>query len=120
MFIRFLMLCSVLALAGCDLMVGCDFSTVPHIRVVVQDSITGQPLAGDDVMVIAFDGEYADTATGSPASFVAAFERPGTYLVQVTAPGYETWIRENVRVRRLRSDCEDPTTELIVRMQPVQ
>ncbi len=72
------------------------------LTVQVRDSVTGAP-AGHDALVIARDGAYADTLSSFPFSsdsvtFVGAGERPGRYVVTVSKPGYQLWVRDGVEV----------------------
>jgi hypothetical protein len=95
---------------------GCDSILIPGIAVTVLDSISSQRLVVDGVSVVAIDRALADTGRVSPdGRFRVLAERPGVYRVQVTAPGYLTWVREGVRVER--GDCSDRTVELTARMR---
>jgi hypothetical protein len=108
-----------LAAANCDVLSsGCDPILRPGLRTTVVDSISGQPLSSDVVTVIAIDGVYADTGRVAEdgRSFVGVIDRPGRYRVEVRAPGYSTWVLENVLVEG-PDECSNPVTELTARMQ---
>jgi hypothetical protein len=81
---------------------GCDANLVPGISVTVVDKATGISFAGD-VTVVATEGSYTETVhppplPAGPRLASLAYERPGTYRVEVQAPGYVTWVATNVRV----------------------
>src|SRR5262245_34964679 len=107
----------VLATTGCNF--GCDPLLTPGIRVTVLDSISNKRLGVNNVTVVAIHGTFADTArVGADGRFAATVERPGTYRVQVTAPGYSPWQQQGVRVEA-PGDCGNPdrTIELTARMR---
>src|SRR5262245_35737132 len=86
-----------LATTGCN--VDCDPLLPPGIRVTVLDSISNQRLGMYNFTVVAIHGTSVDTAlVGADGRFAATVERPGTYRVQVTAPGYSPWQQQGVRV----------------------
>jgi hypothetical protein len=89
---------------------GGDAESRPGIVVEIRDAQTGAP-AWYDAVVITTDGAYADTVQASLLGFPpsardsvvglwTARDRPGTYDVRITHPGYEPWEREGIRVRR--------------------
>jgi hypothetical protein len=47
---------------------------------------------------LARDGPFVEQLQSFGGQLSGAFEREGTYDVWVTAPGYQTWLRENVTV----------------------
>jgi hypothetical protein len=107
---------SVLTACGGD----CTLILLPGIRVTIVDGATGNPFAGD-VTVTVTDGSY--TETDSPPPLPAgprvsnlAGERPGTYRVEVRAPGHVTWVKTNVRVRS--GDCHVKTVDLTAELEP--
>lgn len=111
-------------LGGCDALsneVICTAILVYGIRVTVQDSVSGAPVASG-AQLIARDGAYADTASfpanqpnfdGLPLQ--AAPERPGTYIVTVRKTGFGDWVR-NVTVVR-EDECHVRSVELTARLQ---
>ena len=108
----------VLALSGCELLgIGtvCTLEERPAITVALVDSITGEAIVPDSLLVVAADGEYADTVRGLVPGGVA-HEREGIYRVTVQASGYAPWIRENVRVTA--DECHVRTVELVARLHP--
>lgn len=85
----------LLATGGCQLFPGCDQVLISGITVTVLDSITGGPLATDGARVVAIDGAFADTAVAlaDGRTHVGVYFRSGVYRVEVTSPGYSTWVR---------------------------
>ncbi len=70
------------------------------LSVEVHDARTGEPAAIGARGLIR-EGTYTDTLTAVSASALMALntvERPGTYGVTVTRPGYRTWTAEGVKV----------------------
>lgn len=92
------------------------------VQVNVTDARNGGPPSTQPTLVVK-DGAFADTAVGpSPGTvtrvFVAAaVERPGTYDVTVTAPGYLTWTKSGVQVGRGKCDKVE-TARLTAELQP--
>jgi len=93
----------------------CLTYAAPAVTVDVRDRRDGAPLSAP-IRVVVRDGAYADTAaafplgsspSSQPAATLAglALERPGTYVVEVTAPGYAPWRRAGVRVGRTTDGC---------------
>jgi hypothetical protein len=98
----------------------CTAILLPGIRVTIVDGTTGNPFAGD-VTVTVTDGSYTETDSppplpAGPRVSSLAGERPGTYRVEVLAPGYVTWVRTNVRVTR--DDCHVRTVDLTAELEP--
>jgi hypothetical protein len=99
---------------------GCDTILIPGISVTVVDKSTGNPFAGD-VAVIATEGSYTETINppplpAGPRLASLAYERPGTYRVEVQAPGYVTWVATNVRVTH--DGCHVETVQLTAELEP--
>lgn len=110
------------ALTGCQLLgVGreCDSSLTMGITVTVVDSTAGSPISSSEVLVIASDGAYADTATSANSLpsrlFFVVEDRRGTYTVKVLVPGYQPWIKEAVEVTQ--DDCHVRPVSLTARLQ---
>lgn len=92
----------VLTLGGCVPGFACDSLGAYAVNVEVQDSATGASIVRGATLVVR-DGAYADSMrmeSDMPPVLAAAAERPGIYEVLVRRPGYQTWTREGVRVRR--------------------
>lgn len=106
----------VLGMSGCELLgIGtvCTQEERPAVTVALVDSITGEAIVPGSLLVVAADGEYADTIRGlAPGGL--AYEREGTYRVTVQASGYAPWVRENVRVTS--DECHVRTVELVARL----
>lgn len=108
------------ALVGNGCAQGCDTVLVPGINITVVDGATGNAFEGD-LTVTATEGSYAETSNlpappGGPRIMSLAYERPGTYRVEIQAAGYETWVRTNVRV--IRNDCHVETVLLTAELVP--
>src|SRR4051812_42210534 len=76
----------------------CYAYAAPAVEVEIADAATGAPLASVARGAVR-DGRYVDSLEfGPPAVRVrrAAYERPGTYAVEVLAPGYLPWRAEGV------------------------
>lgn len=99
----------------------CTADVVPAIVVTIRDSVSGNPLASL-ATATAREGAYADvlvpyTSNGSGLlSRSGAFERPGTYAVEVVVPGYSTWTAVGIRVDKLV--CHVNTQALVARLRP--
>ena len=95
-----------LALAGCDgsgVGLECTAILIHGIHLTVIDAATGLPPDAPEVAAVARDGGYAHGVVvprrGVEAGPIALVEdRAGTYDLEVAAPGYATWRREDVRV----------------------
>jgi hypothetical protein len=92
--------------------------------VTVRDSASGAPLATGATATLR-EGGYSETLVvtgwdGSPPSLETASmlssqsSRPGTYTVTVQRPGYATWTKSGVAVKR--TDCGIATAQLIAKL----
>jgi len=96
------------------------------IQVTVVDSATGRaPPLGSVALMILKDGTYTETAQGSlqissgVLIVAGAFERTGTYSLEIQMTGYQTWTTTGVRVTESgRCDNVD-TVKLTARMQAI-
>jgi len=76
----------------------CDASARAGITVTIKDAETMAPLAANARGVVR-DGAYVDSLTlAGPDTRVAAFERAGTYSVEVRLTGYQNFNTSGVRV----------------------
>jgi hypothetical protein len=116
-------------LAGCNLSpteTACTADIRPAIEVTIRDAGSGEYLAAQATGAVT-DGAFRDTLRLSSGRRVdgvmiwqtrsGAAERPGTYRVEVTAPGYAPWVREGVRARD--GECHVGTVGLDARLQAV-
>lgn len=93
----------------------CTDQALPAIAVLVEHRENGDPLA--DVLVIAEDGSFADSATTrNEGQASLAHERAGTYEVMVEKNGFSPWSRSNVTVDE--GECHVNTVELTARLSP--
>ncbi len=96
-------------ISSCDVFTGSDCHSVAGyaLRVVVTDSVTGQPAASVPSLTVT-DGDFTEVhpePDNGPQEFLAARERPGVYQVVVRAAGYADWTRSGIRVDR-SGDCK--------------
>jgi hypothetical protein len=107
------------ALAACSKKqpepVMCTMEARAALAVVVVDSVTGAGLAGT-TLALAIQGTTTDTLAGRDSVVSGAFERPGTYRIELTAPGYRPWTREGVVVKK--DECHVLTERLRAIMVP--
>ena len=98
---------------------------VPYRRpavVVVVSLAPGVSAGATPVAGVVRDGAYADSLRPhwpdpvAPRAWSAAFERPGTYAVELGVPGYYPWIRSGIRVGRGR--CHVETVRLAATLVP--
>ncbi len=76
----------------------CDASARAGITVTIKDAETMEPLAATARGVVR-DGAYVDSLVLiAPETRAAAFERAGTYSVEVRLAGYQSFNTSNVRV----------------------
>ena len=113
--LRVLLVAFIFAANGCAQ--GCDAVSKPGIVLTIVDGATGNPI--EEATVIATEGSYSETVNlpsspPAPGHAVLAFERPGTYRVEVQAPGYLPWIMSSVRVTR--DDCHVETVVLTAQL----
>src|SRR5688572_28112392 len=113
--LRVLLLALVFAANGCGQ--ACDAILKAGIVLTIVDAATGNPI--EEATVIATEGSYSETVTlpsspPAPGHAVLANERPGTYRVEVQAPGYLPWVMQGVRVSR--DECHVETVQLTARL----
>jgi hypothetical protein len=77
----------------------CTSISVPALRVSVVDSLTASPIDGVPIKVLAVDGVFRDSIVSTSFRYAhLAHERPGTYSLEVSGPGYRTWLQERIEV----------------------
>ncbi len=94
----------------------CTEIALPSLRGTVRDE-QGRPIC--DAQIVARDGAFQQTLTlfaapGGACEFSGVPERPGTYEVTVSKPGYETERLANVVVGRDPTGCHVKTVTLDV------
>ena len=77
----------------------CTMEARAALAIVVVDSLTGAGL-GATTLALAMEGTTIDTLAGRDSVVSGAFERPGTYRLELTTPGYRPWTREGVVVKQ--------------------
>ena len=122
-----LALLPLVLLGSCGLITGpvsCTTDVTPALEVRVVDARTGAP-AAHGTFATARDGSYTDTLgitgwTGpsldSTTAVVleGAYERPGTYTVRITKPGYRLWERTRVHAREGQCGVERARLEALL------
>jgi len=96
----------------------CTAEARPGLALTLQDSATGQPLAGSGSMRLrAISVAYSDSTTAPflMSSWSTAWERPGTYAVTAGVDAYQPWRRDNVEVSR--GICHVRTAHVLARLQ---
>ncbi|HSE52887.1 MAG TPA: hypothetical protein VLB00_11920 [Gemmatimonadales bacterium] len=115
----------MVALSGCAAEVvsaNCIDLPNPGIALSFEDSSTGARYPFMDIVAIASEGAFRDTAraasiTGDPHSVTGVglvFDRAGTYDLTVQAAGYALWTASDVRVREEDNQCRHVITRNIV------
>ena len=117
----------LIAACGSPTSVICPGISAPAIAVEVLDSVTLRPAAGgaegwvrdgsyeDSLVVIGWTGPEITPFTA--IQMAGAYDRPGTYTVEISRPGYAQWRREGVRAGE--GSCGVETVELTAKLQPV-
>ena len=93
----------------------CTDEARPGVVVHVLDATSGVGLSGASGTVR--EGEYVETLQGMQTMLAGAYERAGTYRVEVTRPDYQPWLQEDVQVTRDR--CHVRTVTLDARLTPL-
>jgi hypothetical protein len=101
----------------------CTMEAHPGISITLADSLAPSTQSFTNVIAVATDAAYRDTAlvaTFPPSPYVTtvslAYERAGTYTVDVRADGYAPWTRTGIEVQR--DECHVVTVPLYVRLAP--
>jgi len=74
----------------------CTLEARAGINVTVVDDATGAAITNGSG--VAREGTFVEQLQSFGGQLGGAYEREGTYDVSVTAPGYQTWLREDVTV----------------------
>src|SRR4029077_10742261 len=101
--------------AACDGGLICTSEARPGISAIVRDSVTGAGLATGAVAV-ARERAFVDTLRGRDSVMRGAYERAGTYQLEVSRSGYQPWAKSGVRVAE--GKCHVATTRLAVFLVP--
>lgn len=114
-----LLLVAFVGMAGCDMLLppNCTGSAISSLSITVLDSISGENLAPEAVVVLRY-GTTVDTVRTrlENGAYFGPIERPGTYEITVTHPDYITWHRTGVEVEQ--GECHVITEELTARLMP--
>ncbi|MEZ4857451.1 MAG: carboxypeptidase-like regulatory domain-containing protein [Flavobacteriaceae bacterium] len=79
--------------------IACTEEFVYGLSIAVYDNATAQPIT-QNITVTAIDGAYSEELMRFPegTNFVGAGERPGTYIIQISAEGYQEYTSEAIVV----------------------
>jgi hypothetical protein len=66
--------------------VACAAYAAAGLGVSVANAATGQPIC--DATVTAIEGAYSERLFEVSCTFTGAYERPGTYVIRATRPGF--------------------------------
>jgi hypothetical protein len=112
---------AALAAGACTDDLVCTTSIEPGVVVEIRDAVDANPLA-DHATGTVRDGTYTDalrpyasTGEGVLLSRAAADERAGTYVVEVSHPGYITWEQSGVQVTE--NACHVDTVHLVAELE---
>jgi hypothetical protein len=109
----------LLALTGGLYGCGCTDEGVPGIALTILDARTGGQISADlrDVQIVITEGDFSETSASGPAGrTLLVIERAGVYDIEVSAPGYVTWTRQDITVFDDR--CHVDTVEIEALLEP--
>jgi hypothetical protein len=100
----------------------CTMQAVAGLNIAVRDSVTNAP-AADGARAVARNGSQEEVleamAGATPGlTLIGAWERPGTYTIEITKPGYRTWVRSGVTVAK--DECHVQPVRLDARLVPAR
>lgn len=102
--IALLFLGAVPFLYGCDSgdTIGCSTEARAGVEVSIFDADTGKPIIRAEVTGLVQDGIYLERLfhLESTNTLSGAYERPGTYTISISLPGYVEWKVSDVNVTR--------------------
>jgi hypothetical protein len=117
---RALFVALALSCAGCaegPTSVACPAYAAAGLAVSVSNAADGQPIC--DAAVTATDGTYSEQLFGVACAFTGAAERPGTYLVRASRPGFVPGEVASVRVVMGGGQCPHVIeTQVAIRLTP--
>jgi hypothetical protein len=103
--------------------IGCGDVAEPGIWLSVTPARADKPFTAPPEVTVT-SGSYSERAVVASVApqggyfFAAASDRPGTYAVHVSAPGFRDWTRTNVEVRSSSSCRRVNTVELAATLEP--
>ncbi len=102
-----------LAVQGCTLPLACTLEFRYGLKITAWDVSTHELVDSTPTGTLTA-GTYREMmeAGWNDAVLLGAGERPGSYDVEVTAPGYRPWRRTDVEVRMGRNECHVELTAL--------
>lgn len=109
-------LATVLTLTACDIVgVACTTEAVYGVSIRVHDAVSGVRVS-EGLTGHLLQGDYTERMEVWENQALGAVERPGTYAVVLTAPGYRDWVRADVTVED--GGCHVVPVELRADMEP--
>lgn len=95
----------------------CTLEARSSFAVTVVDAVTGENLAPDATVRVT-DGSFSQMleAMAGTGVYGGVYERPGTYTVVVSHPGYQQWQRAGVEVES--DECHVITEQVEARLTP--
>jgi len=119
--IWFPLVAAVVLLNGCDIIgTACDAEVRPGILIELEDEENGTPVTVEDATAIASrDGNVTSFIDGGRLpemnEMIAFVDDVGSYSVEVTKPGFKTWVDGDVGVEG--TQCGLETTRVVVRLE---
>lgn len=98
----------------------CSLESRAGVNVSVKDAATKKAIC-DAKVIVTDDSGFRDEPTpiGQPdCIYSAAFERPGTYRVEVSHASYATATRENVEVKMDDVECHVVAQSVAIELSP--
>jgi len=95
----------------------CTLEARAGVVVVVRDSVTGKGLA-KSVSALLRSGSFVESLRFAfdDSLIGGAYERAGTYRVELSAPGYRDWAREGVQVPQ--GQCHVESARVVALLVP--
>jgi uncharacterized membrane protein YkoI len=100
----------------------CTMEARPAVQVTVEDE-NGMRITASGVRVKVSDAAYSDstvstvsTVAAATGSFALGYERPGTYRIEVNAPGYAPAVLTDIVVAKTADGCHVATRQLTARL----
>ena len=92
----------------------CSTAAEPAVSVRLTDAATGAPISGATVFIIELDAVEVGHES-SPGQYDGAFERAGTFRVEIEAPGYEAHQVDDVTAPAQRCGPETQILQIQLR-----
>ena len=120
----FVLLALGAACSGDTTSIVCTTEARAAISLTIQDSVTAARFPFSSVLVVASDGTYRDSsrvatidATNASFGVGLAYERAGTYAIDVTASGYAPWRMSGIVVTKADNGCHVQGQSIVARLK---